>query len=501
MLMSESDENELQYSGYKLLYLRFSYMCKSTAESKMFINFVTLVIVLAGVVIGFQTDHRVLANPALVETLDILNHFILAVFCLECFLKIGSFGLKPLNYFKDSWNKFDFIIVLGSFIPGAGSLLIILRLLRLLRVLKLIRAFPQLAIIINAMMLGISSIGYIALIMFLVFYMYAILGMMLFSHNDPWHFGLLHLAMITLFDVTTLDNWGNVMYINVYGCDKYPGETYTIYPDKCTSPAAWGFLATIYFVLFVIVSAQVLLTLFIGVVTTSMDQATETKKASIHLEERVENIRVKYELTEQNIENFRVTFSLLDLDNGGTIEDEELKIGLSIVGYTAMDDEEISRRMKEADSSSEGIDMVGFITFMVNLPKFRQRRMFLKVLRMFRKKVQARKETASPSFLRGASISNFYAPYPGNALNEEDVVTQDEADSGSKGTVSIAVHNPHDDMFTSLNTEPLPEVRINSVPARKRDSQKTAFEYLEDQLQQVELENIIHDVNDGVGII
>jgi hypothetical protein len=382
---SESEDPMHGHGVMAVHYLHFCNGCRRIAEDERFVNFVTMIIVMAGVVVGLQTDPRVLAVQELNEALNILNWVILAVFTLECVLKITGNGFTPWRYFSDGWNRFDFIIVVGSYVPGAGSLLVILRLLRLLRVLKLLKSLPQLAVILSAMMLGIGSIGYIALILFLVFYVFAILGMLLFATNDPWHFGSLHMAMITLFRVSTLDDWHKVLYINMFGCDQYGSynAVYAEYPDACTNPKALGFIAVFYFVLFVIIGAQVLLTLFIGVVTTSMDQATESRKALCKLEERVSFVANRFTLSANQISNFRNCFELLDLDNGGTIEEEELKIGLQIVNST-MPDDEISKRMKAADPSVDGVDLVGFIIFMCNLPKFKQKRMFLKILRLFR---------------------------------------------------------------------------------------------------------------------
>lgn len=396
VLETKEEEDMKSMSPYALKYLKFSMICKRIAENGNFVTFVTFIIILAGIVVGFQTDPRIFASPKLVDTLNGLNVLILAVFTLECALKIIGFGLNPLAYFKDGWNKFDFLIVVGSYVPGAGSLLIILRLLRLLRVLKLVRSLPQLAVILNAMMLGLGSIGYIGLILFLVFYVFAILGLLLFSANDPWHFGSLHMAMITLFRIATLDAWAEVMYVNMFGCNRYPGDQYSILNDKeyrCRHPNGLGIMAVLYFVLFVIIGSQVILTLFIGVVTTSMDQVSEAQKSKLKLEERVARVAEKYELAEWQTDNFRECFDLLDLDKGGTIEEEELKIGLAIVG-SQMPDEEISRRMKEADPSVEGVDLVGFILFMVSLPKFKQRRMFLKVLRLYRTYIKKKKAAA-----------------------------------------------------------------------------------------------------------
>ena len=75
------------------------------------------------------------------------NMVILVLFTFEAAVKIISKGNEPRRYFRDNWNKFDFIIVfmswLGMVIPvGSTSFF---RLLRLLRVLKLLHTFPTLA--------------------------------------------------------------------------------------------------------------------------------------------------------------------------------------------------------------------------------------------------------------------------------------------------------------------------------------------------------------------
>jgi voltage-gated sodium channel len=64
---------------------------------------------------------------------------------VEALLKIIGEMLTPLRYFDDAWNKFDFFIVVMSFLPAGGAA-IIMRLLRLMRVLKLLRVIPKLQV-------------------------------------------------------------------------------------------------------------------------------------------------------------------------------------------------------------------------------------------------------------------------------------------------------------------------------------------------------------------
>ena len=62
--------------------------------------------------------------------------------------------------------------------------------------------------------------GFIAIILFIFFYVFAIIGMIMFKENDPWHFGTLHISLLTLFRCATLEDWTDVMYINMHGCAK-----------------------------------------------------------------------------------------------------------------------------------------------------------------------------------------------------------------------------------------------------------------------------------------
>ena len=105
--------------------------CHIIASSSAFNFVITTVIIIAGASIGAKTDPRSQKNPEFDNALDIIDSLIQFVFLGECILKIVAERFRPNRYFEDSWNIFDFIIVVGSFIPGSGSALILLRLLRL----------------------------------------------------------------------------------------------------------------------------------------------------------------------------------------------------------------------------------------------------------------------------------------------------------------------------------------------------------------------------------
>lgn len=113
----------------------------------------------------------------------------------------------------------------------------------------------------------IPPLRYISIILLLFLYMCAIIARMLYGTNDNWHFGSLQKAMMTLFRCATLEDWTDVMYIQMFGCREYQGDGNC--PQGKSSGLGW--VAAVYFLIFTLIGALVLLTLFIGVVTTSMD--------------------------------------------------------------------------------------------------------------------------------------------------------------------------------------------------------------------------------------
>jgi voltage-gated sodium channel len=242
---------------------------KKIAASAWFQNFITAVILLAGVLVGLET------YPGLVErhhsALHIGDQIILWIFVVEIVVKMAAEGKKPWRYFLDPWNVFDFIIVAACFLPFEGNAVTVLRLLRLLRVLKLVKALPKLQILVGALLKSIPSMVYVSVLLFLLFYVYAVAAVFLFGENDPLHFTNLETAMLSLFRVVTLEDWTDLMYINMYGCDRYGYG-----PDSvvlCSAPKAQPVLAALYFVSFVLTGTMIILNLFIGVIMSGMDEA------------------------------------------------------------------------------------------------------------------------------------------------------------------------------------------------------------------------------------
>ena len=135
---------------------------------------------------------------------DRADQVILIIFASEIVLKTIGFDDKPWHYFRDAWNCFDFVVVVGTLVPFGGKAVAVLRLLRVLRIAKLFKSLTQLQIIMSGLFHGMKSIAYIGLLVLLLFYVFGVCAIMFFRPNDPIHFGSLHITMVTLFRCATV---------------------------------------------------------------------------------------------------------------------------------------------------------------------------------------------------------------------------------------------------------------------------------------------------------
>ncbi len=245
-------------------------LLKKIAEAAWFQNTITIVIVLAGVLVGIETYQDFAAEHH--GVIHILDQLIIWIFVAEVVIKMGAEGKQPWKYFFDPWNVFDFIIVAACFMPVDAQYVMVLRLARLLRVLKLVRALPKLQVLVGALLKSIPSMAYVSLLLILLFYVYAVAATFMFSQNDPVHFATLPLSMLSLFRAVTLEDWTDLMYINRDGCANYG---YDGMEHLCTASEAFPIGSPVIFVSIVLLGTMIILNLFIGVIMNGMDAARE----------------------------------------------------------------------------------------------------------------------------------------------------------------------------------------------------------------------------------
>jgi voltage-gated sodium channel len=241
--------------------------CKKIAAARWFQNSIIGVIIFASLIVGFETYPEIELRFG--RVLDILDIAVIAIFTVEVLIKIGAEGSKPWNYFRDAWNVFDFIIVTACYLPFDNQYITVLRLIRLLRVLRLLRALPKLQVLVGALFKSIPSMGYVALLMGLLFYVFAIAGVLLFGRNDPVHFGNLTKSLLSLFQTVTLEGWIELLNIQLYGCDKFGYEPFKA---LCTAPSPVP-IAPAFFIAFILLGTFIFLNLFIGVILNGMEEA------------------------------------------------------------------------------------------------------------------------------------------------------------------------------------------------------------------------------------
>ncbi|MEM6821906.1 MAG: ion transporter [Verrucomicrobiota bacterium] len=242
-------------------------LCKTIEASRWFHASIIAIIILAGIVIGLETYPGVAAKYG--TTLHILDQIILWIFVVEIVIKMVSRAPQPWTYFKDGWNVFDFTIVAICFLPINAEYVAVLRLARILRVLRLVTVLPQLQLLVGALIRSIPSMGYVSLLLGLLFYVYGVTGTILFGQNDPIHFGSLQTSMLTLFQLVTLEGWVEIMNTQTLGADKfgYEGQEHLI-----KEVSRWPVTSPVYFISFILLGTMVMLNLFIGVIMNGMQE-------------------------------------------------------------------------------------------------------------------------------------------------------------------------------------------------------------------------------------
>lgn len=240
-------------------------------NSKFFRNFITSIIILSGVIIAFETYPEI--HRQHYTLLHWADRLILYIFAVEISLKIISFGRRPWDYFKDPWNVFDFLIVAVCFLPLADTHYVaVLRIARILRVLRVFSVMPRLQLLVSALLKSIPSMGYVIFLLGILFFIYGVLGTFIFGQKDPVHFGNLHLSVITLFKVLTLEGWTDILNFQLYGTSD-PNAEFN------SQPHSYG--AFFYFVSFILIGAMIIMNLFIGVIMNSMQESHKELEDSL----------------------------------------------------------------------------------------------------------------------------------------------------------------------------------------------------------------------------
>jgi hypothetical protein len=156
----------------------------------------------------------------------------------------------------------------------------------------------------------------------------------------------------------------------MFGCDQFQ-DYYANYPQFCNNPRPLGYISAAYHAFLAVFGVQILLSLFIGVITNSMEEAIDKSEASIKMEKALAKRAAKLSLSKERIEAFRNVFKMFDLDEDGSIDEQELRLGCKAID--AMPKEDIFQEyIYMVDPKREGLNLASFVEFMSLQPSYKK---------------------------------------------------------------------------------------------------------------------------------
>ncbi|TPE54169.1 ion transporter [Maribrevibacterium harenarium] len=223
-------------------------------NNKFFELLVVAVIIISALEIGAKTFELPDSAVSITTVLDV---FITVFFLFELAIRFIADDDKR-SFFKKGWNVFDTLVVVVSLIPVDDSEMALLaRLVRVFRVLRMVSVVPELRVLINSLIKALPQLGYVVLLMFIIFYIYAAIGSFIFNDINPELWGDIAISMLTLFRIMTFEDWTDIQY-----------ETMEVYP-----------MSWVYYMSFIFLTAFAFLNMVIGIVVGVMEEEHRAARA------------------------------------------------------------------------------------------------------------------------------------------------------------------------------------------------------------------------------
>lgn len=235
-------------------------------SNKLFEIFVVSVIIFSALVIGAKTYD---ISPVAMRVVGWLDTAITVFFLMEISIRFFAEEHKK-RFFLNGWNIFDTLIVVVSLVPIENSeMALVGRLVRIFRVLRMVSVIPELRMLLNSLFAALPQLGYVILLMFIIFYIYGAFGAILFADINPVLWGDISISMLTLFRVMTFEDWTDVMY-----------ETMLVHSFS------W-----MYFLSFIFLTAFAFLNMVIGIVVSVIDDEHQRVKQEEHPEPSLSDLQ------------------------------------------------------------------------------------------------------------------------------------------------------------------------------------------------------------------
>lgn len=250
---------------------------KIWVEHASFNRVILTLILLNAVLLGMETSTSLMAQYG--ATLLLLDKIFLGIFVIELLLRLFVYRLA---FFKDPWSVFDFVVVAIALIPASGPLAV-LRSLRVLRVLRVLSMVPSMRRVVSALLGSLPGLSSIALVLILIYYVFAVMATKIFGAAFPEWFGSIGASFYTLFQVMTLESWS-------MGISRPVMEQF---------PYAW-----LFFVPFILVATFTMLNLFIAIIVNTMQTFSEEEHALQRAQDKQDEI-AEQQLLHQELRTIR----------------------------------------------------------------------------------------------------------------------------------------------------------------------------------------------------
>ncbi|XP_038010622.1 voltage-dependent T-type calcium channel subunit alpha-1I isoform X2 [Motacilla alba alba] len=294
----EKKRRKAQRLPYYATYCHIRLLIHSVCTSHYLDIFITFIICLNVVTMSLEHYNQ----PVSLETaLKYCNYLFTTVFVFEAVLKLVAFGLR--RFFKDRWNQLDLAIVLLSVmgitleeieinaaLPINPTIIRIMRVLRIARVLKLLKMATGMRALLDTVVQALPQVGNLGLLFMLLFFIYAALGVELFGklvcndenpcegmsrHATFENFGM---AFLTLFQVSTGDNWNGIMKDTLRDCSH----------DDRSCLSNLQFISPLYFVSFVLTAQFVLINVVVAVLMKHLDDSNKEAQEDAEMDAELE---------------------------------------------------------------------------------------------------------------------------------------------------------------------------------------------------------------------
>ncbi|GAA2365861.1 hypothetical protein Cme02nite_30910 [Catellatospora methionotrophica] len=279
--------------------------CARIAQSRGFEITIMGAIAANAVLLGLET-YPSLRSSAWLNALEWLFR---ALFIAEITVRLLSYGRRPQDFFRSGWNVFDLAVVAAAFIPGLHGDSAILRVVRIARVVRLMRFMPGLRTIVTALLRSLPGVGGFLALAIVTLYVYGMGGWLIFAEHQPEQYGTIGRAVLTLFVLLSLENL----------------------PDLIEQGIAISPWTLVYYISYVLITANLLVNILVGVIINSMEEARrlEQEEAS-GSSEAVETVPVRADpvVINQRLGDLRrlldeLEQDLADRDGGSTRPDRE----------------------------------------------------------------------------------------------------------------------------------------------------------------------------------